>query len=46
MGSFKFKDELSTNGTFVNDAFEEEGSLKDGDTIKIGSTLFKFRTVG
>lgn len=46
MGSFKFKDELSTNGTFINDAFEEEGSLKDGDTIKVGSTLFKFRTVG
>lgn len=45
MGSFKFKDELSTNGTFVNDTFEEEGNLKDGDTIKIGSTLFKFRTV-
>ena len=46
MGSFKFKDELSTNGTFVNDTFEEEGNLKDGDTIKIGSTVFKFRTVG
>jgi hypothetical protein len=46
MGSFKFKDELSTNGTFINDTFEEEGTLKDGDTIKIGSTLFKFRTVG
>ncbi len=45
MGSFKFKDELSTNGTFINDVFEEEGNLKDGDTIKIGSTLFKFRTV-
>jgi len=46
MGAFKFKDELSTNGTFINDTFEEEGSLKDGDTIKIGSTVFKFRTVG
>lgn len=45
MGSFKFKDELSTNGTFINDVFEEEGNLKDGDTIKIGSTLFKFRKV-
>ncbi|MDO1446955.1 FHA domain-containing protein [Rhodocytophaga aerolata] len=46
MGAFKFKDELSTNGTFINDTFEEEGNLKDGDTIKIGSTVFKFRTVG
>lgn len=45
MGSFKFKDELSTNGTFINDAFEEEGNLKDGDMIKIGATVFKFRTV-
>lgn len=45
MGSFKFKDELSTNGTFINEVFEEEGTLKDGDTIKIGVTVFKFRTV-
>jgi len=45
MGSFKFKDELSTNGTFINDNFEEEGSLKDGDVIKIGNTVLKFRTV-
>jgi hypothetical protein len=45
MGGFKFKDELSTNGTFINDVFEEEGSLKDGDTIRIGNTLFKFRSV-
>lgn len=45
MGSFKFKDELSTNGTFINEVFEEEGSLKDGDMIKIGATVFKFRTV-
>ncbi len=45
MGSFKFKDELSTNGTYINGTFEEEGNLKDGDTIKIGNTVFKFRTV-
>lgn len=45
MGSFKFKDELSTNGTFINEVFEEEGNLKDGDTIKIGATIFKFRTI-
>lgn len=46
MGGFKYKDELSTNGTFVNDEFSEEGSLQDGDIIKIGHTIFKFRTVG
>jgi hypothetical protein len=46
MGVFKFKDELSTNGTFVNDEFKEEGTLNDGDNIKIGSTVLKFRTAG
>lgn len=44
MGEFKFKDELSTNGTFVNDTFVEEGVLKDGDVIRIGQTVLKFRT--
>lgn len=44
MGDFKFKDELSTNGTFVNDEFVEEGNLKDGDVIRIGQTVFKFRS--
>jgi len=44
MGDFKFKDELSTNGTFINEEFVEEGNLKDGDTIRIGQTIFKFRT--
>lgn len=44
MGDFKFKDELSTNGTFINEEFIEEGNLKDGDTIRIGQTVFKFRT--
>jgi hypothetical protein len=44
MGDFKFKDELSTNGTFINDEFVEEGNLKDGDTIRIGQTVFKFRS--
>lgn len=44
MGVFKFKDEFSTNGTFINDVFVEEGTLNDGDVLKIGSTLFKFRT--
>ncbi|HAI76461.1 MAG TPA: hypothetical protein DCM08_09445 [Microscillaceae bacterium] len=45
MGHFKFRDELSTNGTFVNDVFEEEGNLKDGDIIRIGDTIFKFRSI-
>ncbi|MEI6124071.1 MAG: FHA domain-containing protein [Bacteroidota bacterium] len=45
MGVFKFKDEFSTNGTFINEEFKEEGNLVDGDTIKVGNTLFRFRTV-
>jgi hypothetical protein len=45
MGQFKFKDELSTNGTFINDVFMEEGNLKDGDMIRIGDTIFKFRSI-
>lgn len=46
MGVFKFKDELSTNGTFINGEFMEEGTLSDGDTIRIGNTVLKFRTAG
>ncbi len=46
MGIFKFKDELSTNGTFINEVFCEEGNLNDGDIIKTGNTIFKFRTAG
>jgi hypothetical protein len=44
MGVFKFKDELSTNGTFINDVFSEEGTLNDGDVIRTGNTVMKFRT--
>lgn len=41
---FKFKDEFSTNGTYINEEFLEEGELKDGDKIKIGNTILLFRT--
>lgn len=44
LGIFKFKDELSTNGTYVNDEFREEGNLNDGDVVKLGNTVLKFRT--
>jgi hypothetical protein len=46
MGVFKFKDELSTNGTFINEEFREDGTLADGDNVKLGNTIFKFRTAG
>lgn len=44
-GKFRIKDELSTNGTFVNGNETEEAELKDGDIIRIGTTELKFRTV-
>ncbi len=42
---FKFKDELSTNGTFINEVMQDEGDLKDGDQIRLGKTVFKFRSI-
>jgi len=44
LGVFKFKDELSTNGTYLNSQFCEEGELHDGDIIKIGATEFIFKS--
>lgn len=41
---YRFKDELSTNGTFVNDQLRDEGILHDGDTIRVGNTVFRFRS--
>jgi hypothetical protein len=35
---FKFKDEQSINGTFVNDALLDEGELSSSDVIRIGAT--------
>lgn len=45
MGVYKFKDEMSTNGTFINGEFMEEGNLSDGCIIKVGNTELKFRTI-
>ena len=40
---FVVRDLGSTNGTYVNDELvQEEQSLRDGDQIKIGRTIFKF----
>lgn len=44
---FWIKDEMSSNGTFLNEEEiepNESPELKDGDNIKIGSTIFKFKT--
>lgn len=44
LGTFKYKDELSTNGTFINGVIGDEGNLADGDMVKIGNTEFRFRS--
>ncbi|MCX7652446.1 MAG: FHA domain-containing protein [Bacteroidia bacterium] len=44
-GQFLFRDELSTNGTFINGEMLNEGKLNDGDIIRIGKTELRFRTV-
>lgn len=42
-GQFIFRDELSTNGTFINGIMVNEGSLQDGDVIRVGDTELKLR---
>lgn len=46
-GKFYIKDEMAANGSFVNNEELEVGKpteLQDGDEIKLGTTVFKFRT--
>ena len=42
---FKFKDEQSSNGTFVNNELLDEGVLKNNDIIKIGATCLLFMEI-
>ena len=42
---FKFKDEMSTNGTFINKELLDEGELQNGDIIRVGSTIFIFLAI-
>ena len=37
-GKFKFKDEQSVNGTFINGELTDEGELQNNDIISIGKT--------
>ncbi len=39
---FSFKDEMSSNGTYVNKQLLDEGELQNYDIIRVGSTLFIF----
>lgn len=41
-GKFKFRDEQSSNGTFVNKELLDDGTLENYDIIRVGSTLFIF----
>jgi len=41
---FLIKDNFSTNGTKVNGVTVDEGKLKEGDELKAGNTVFKFKT--
>ncbi len=43
---FLAEDLESTNGTFVNDAPVETGSLKDGDYLRTGNCIFRFLAGG
>lgn len=44
-GKFRFKDEFSTNATFINGVETEEGYLENYDIIRIGKTKFAFLAV-
>jgi len=41
-GRFKFKDEQSSNGTFLNEVITDEGELSTFDIIRVGSTKLIF----
>jgi hypothetical protein len=41
-GRFKFKDEQSSNGTYLNEILTDEGDLSSFDVIRIGSTRLIF----
>jgi len=44
--SYAVVDLGSTNGTYVNDEPVQERTLRDGDLVKIGNTIFKFLAGG
>lgn len=39
---FKYRDEQSSNGTFVNKELSDEGELQNYDIIRLGGTIFIF----
>jgi pSer/pThr/pTyr-binding forkhead associated (FHA) protein len=46
-GKYYARDEMSANGSWINSEPMEIGHpylLNDGDTIKLGDTVFKFKS--
>jgi hypothetical protein len=46
-GKFKIKDRMTANGTYLNGEeleVEEAYDLNDGDTVKVGNTVFRFKS--
>ena len=46
-GKFHIKDKMTTNGTFINGVeleVEQAYQISDGDEIKMGNTVFKFKS--
>ncbi len=46
-GRFYLKDEMAANGSFINDEEIEVGQpheVQDGDTLRFGNSVFKFKT--
>lgn len=42
-GKYQVKDNKSKNGTFINDKQVHYGSLREGDTLTVGESVFRFR---
>ncbi|MGM9853600.1 MAG: FHA domain-containing protein [Muribaculaceae bacterium] len=42
---FKFRDEQSSNGTYINKELLDEGELKNYDVIRVGGTVFIFMAI-
>lgn len=42
---FLIRDNFSTNGTRINGKSIKEGNLNEGDELKLGNTILKFKTV-
>lgn len=42
---FKYRDEQSSNGTFINKELSDEGELQNFDIIRLGNTVFTFLAI-